>query len=273
MIEFKWDKIDKKSNNPIIKDAEIDELAEMLLQDYKPQLIKEPGQINYLHFLESYLGATVEFRDIYYDEGDKPIWGVTAFNDDDILKTFDRDNMCTENIKLTSRTIVIDNSVMEKGKEGLALFTCLHEGGHLWMHPGVFIKCREQISLFDINEEKQVICCRRESIENFGNKKTLMTAEDFREHQASYFASAIAMPKSTFIPLAKEILKTAGINGGRIVTGIDYDLDLFADREFPQRISDVFGVSKQAASIRLKKLGLIIDKETYRKQNAQKALF
>lgn len=79
MIKFRWSKVDKKDNTPILKDTEIDDLAEMLLEDYKPQLLKEPTPINYLHFLESYLGATIEFMDIYYDK--KPIWGATSFND------------------------------------------------------------------------------------------------------------------------------------------------------------------------------------------------
>ncbi|MFH5835223.1 hypothetical protein ACHAL6_03980 [Proteiniclasticum sp. C24MP] len=45
MIEFRWNKIDKKSNTPVIKDVELDELAEMLLKDYKSALLKEPRKI------------------------------------------------------------------------------------------------------------------------------------------------------------------------------------------------------------------------------------
>jgi len=46
--------------------------------------------------------------------------------------------MCNRPIRVNEKTIIIDNSVMEEGKEGLALFTGLHEGGHLWMHPKEF---------------------------------------------------------------------------------------------------------------------------------------
>ena len=74
MIDFSWSRVDKKDNTPILKDTEIDDLAEDLLADYKPQLLKEPTPINYLHFLESYLGANVEFMDIYYE--DKRILGL-----------------------------------------------------------------------------------------------------------------------------------------------------------------------------------------------------
>jgi hypothetical protein len=71
----------------------------------------------------------------------------------------------------------------------------LHEGGHLWLHPGVFTEPDNsgQLSLFKDEEPKirQVVCCRHNNIESFGRKKVLKTAEDFREHQADYFASAI----------------------------------------------------------------------------------
>lgn len=264
MIEFEWSKVDKKNNNtPILKDAEIDDLAEILLKDYKPQLLKEPAPINHLHFLESYLGANIEFMDIYYEE--KPIWGATSFNDDERLKVFDRENRRTGYRKLKRRTIVIDNYVMKDGKEGLGLFTGLHEGGHLWLHPDVFTEPDNSGQLSFFKDEKprirQVLCCRYNNIENFGRKKTIKTAEDWREHHADYFASAIAMPKSTFIPLAKEILKSAGITQGRIVTGTDWQHDWFAEVEFPRLISEAYGVSKQAASIKLRKFGFIIAKE------------
>ena len=263
MIEFRWSKMDKQDNTPILKDTEIDELAEMLLADYKPQLLKEPTPINHLHFLESYLGANIEFMDIYYE--DKPIWGATAFNDQEYIKVFDRENCRVGVRKLTNRTIVIDNYVMQEGKEGLGLFTGLHEGGHLWLHPGVFTAPDNsgQLSLFKDEKPKirPVVCCRHNNIESFGRKKALVTSEDFREHQADYFASAIAMPKSTFIPLALEILNLNGITGGRVITGIDWQHDWFAEEEFPRLIAGVYGVSKQAAFNKLRKFDFIVAKD------------
>ena len=66
MIEFRWSKVDKKNNNtPIISDTEIDDLAEILLRDYNPQLLKEPRRIKFEHFLESYLGANLDYKHIY----------------------------------------------------------------------------------------------------------------------------------------------------------------------------------------------------------------
>ena len=100
MIEFKWSKVDaKNSNTPILKDSDIDDLAEMLLQDYKPKLLHEPSKINYWHFLESYLGATVEVHDIYYEEEAGPIWGATAFNEE-VLRIFDREHSRISHIRV-----------------------------------------------------------------------------------------------------------------------------------------------------------------------------
>ena len=262
MIEFKWSKVDaKNSNTPILKDSDIDDLAEMLLQDYKPKLLHEPSKINYWHFLESYLGATVEVHDIYYEEEAGPIWGATAFNEE-ALKIFDREHSRISHIRVGRGSIIMDNSVMEDGKEGLALFTGLHEGGHWWLHPGVFTRNHKQLSLFGEATTPSVVCCRRPQIENSCKKRSFKTGEEWREHQANYFASAVAMPKATFIPFCQSYLKEAGICEKRIVTGIDHRLDRIAFFDLPFRVTEVYGVSMQAATVKLKKFGLIADKKS-----------
>jgi Zn-dependent peptidase ImmA (M78 family) len=269
LIKFRCSIVDKKNNNtPILKDKEIDDLAEILLKDYKPQLLKEPTPINYLHFLESYLGATLEFHDIFYGADEQPILGATAFNDE-VLRVFDKENMCVGNIHVNNRTIILDNSIMKEGKEGLALFTALHEGGHLWMHPGVYNRTIGQLSLFESLAIKPVVCCRRKNIESFGDSGGVRTAEGWREHHADYFASAIAMPKSTFIPFVKETLDSFGIRGGRIITGIDLSHNRFAKYQLPKIISDMYGVSKTAAFIKLKKFGFVLPCDVIKQQQAQ----
>ena len=264
MIEFHCSKVDKKNlNTPVLKDAEIDDLAEILLRDYKPNLLKEPRPINYLHFLESYLGATLEFCDIFYEIEDGPIWGATAFNEE-VLKIFDREQSRISHIRVGRGTIIMDNSVMEEGKEGLALFTGLHEGGHMWLHPGVYTRCHTQLGLFEETTIPSVVCCRRQQIENCCGKRKFETGEEWREHQANHFASAIAMPKATFIPFCKSFLKEAGICENQVVTGTDHRLDRIALCDLPFQISEVYGVSMQAATVKLKKCGLIVDKESLR---------
>jgi Zn-dependent peptidase ImmA (M78 family) len=274
LIEFRWSKVDKKNNNtPIIKDAELDDLAEMLLNDYKPLLLKEPRKIKYESFLESYLGANLEYQHIYYEEDEGQIFGVTAFNKER-LKIFDQENLSTRHLILDKNSVVLDYYVTEEGREGLELFTGLHEGGHLWLHSNVYAEPTGQLSLFGTHEElRPVTCCRKSDIENFGKKSDYRTAEQWREHQADYFASAIAMPKSTFMPMAREVLKSNGISDGFIIEDSGLKESFFAKDKLPQLIASTYGVSKTAAYVKLRKFGFIVDKKTVENKNSQFKLF
>jgi hypothetical protein len=62
------------------------------MADYKPKLLKEPGKVNWQHFLESYCGVNLCFYDIFNEDPERPILGATAFNDED-LRVFDREHM------------------------------------------------------------------------------------------------------------------------------------------------------------------------------------
>ncbi|MDD2300116.1 MAG: ImmA/IrrE family metallo-endopeptidase [Fermentimonas sp.] len=267
MIEFRWSKVDKRNNNtPIISDTEIDELAKIILGDYKPQLLQEPRKIKFEHFLESYLGANLYYRHIYYEENEGRILGVTSFNN--------REKMCLDTVKLKKNSIVLDFYVTEEGREGLELFTGLHEGGHLWMHQGVYARNEMQMSLFENDAElKPVTCCRKTDIENFGRKGGYKTAEQWREHQADYFASAIAMPGATFIPLVQEVLKSQGITDGRIIEDAGFDEYFLAIEMLPKILVDTYGVSRTAAYVKLRKCGFVVDQETVNKEKTQLRLF
>jgi hypothetical protein len=47
---------------------------------------------------------------------------------------------------------------------------------------------------------------------------------------------------------------------GQIVLGQDDDLDILANDLLPERITEIYGVSKRAALIKLKKSGFVADK-------------
>lgn len=256
---MKISRVDYRNNNtPILYDREIDGFAHDVLADYKPALLREPGTINFEHFLESYLGVTLMFEDIYSDDPDRPIFGVTAFRDG-TLKVFDRESACLSNKIVRANTVIIDNYVMESGREGLAMFTCLHEGGHLMIHPNVYAPEyggeREQPT----RRLSPMVYCRRDSVESFGFSRSQRTATEWREHQADYFAAALAMPNATFIPFVNEFLREHDIWKRCIILGSDDDTDILAQYLLPERISEVYGVSKRAASVKLKKSGFIAD--------------
>ena len=123
MREFRCNR-HHKDGTPIIKDVEIADYAEELVGDYNPVYLEEPWNLDALRFAEYYLGATVDFVDIYCEEGEQ-IAGAAVFNTERI-KLFDRENMCTRVETFEENMILIDNSTMQTGKETFARFTVLH---------------------------------------------------------------------------------------------------------------------------------------------------
>lgn len=270
MIEFRCRNYHKQDRTPIVSDLDIMDYTETVIADYKQSLLKEPGAINPEHFLESYLGAALDYQDIYYEEDANAIAGATVFNDEKVL-VFDRDNMCVRAIDVEANTIIIDNSTMEEGKEGYSLFTHLHEGGHLCIHPCVYRRMPGQLSLFGMEDDREhVVKCKRSFLEK--KKGRLVTQEDFREHQANVFAATAAMPRQTFIPTAQEYIRKVGIGDkrGMIVLPDEFDWAYEIGKDdVICPLTDIFGASKSATEIHMKRLGLIVTETQYMDQYRQ----
>ena len=65
-------------------------------------------------------------------------------------------------------TIVIDNYVMETGREGLATFTGLHEAGHYLIHQDVYRTEYKNQTAEQENKVSGMVYCRRDTVESFG---------------------------------------------------------------------------------------------------------
>jgi len=250
MIPIKITRVDENNDNtPILSNKEIDLYASAVLNDYNPNLLREPGKINYEHFLESYLGMNILYKDIYYKENTPPIYAVTVFRDG-LVKIFDRENSCIVNRPTRANTVIIDNAVTEN--DGMATFTGLHESGHILLHKDTF-------SIFRAGQ----ICCRKKAARKVPNGHSNWTAEEWREHQANRFASSIAMPDETFIPFVGNLLREYNLWKRCIVLGQDDDLDTVAEELLPESISEVYGVSKQAASVKLRSSGFVQPQKSF----------
>jgi Predicted Zn peptidase len=242
---MKITRIDRNNDNtPILSNKEIDDFAYSVLKDYSPELLNEPGIIDYERFIESYMEMELLYKDIYYKEDTPPIYGITVFRDSTV-KVFDRENCHIAHPIIRANTVILDNYVT--GNDGMAMFTALHESGHIFLHQGVF-------SIFRAGQ----VCCRTKNTESTLSNKSKWTAEESRERQANHFAGAIAMPNATFIPFVNKELREYGLFKGSIVLGYDDDWDIIAKDLMPERISETYGVSKQAALIKLKKCGFVI---------------
>ena len=145
MIRFECTRF-AKDGTPVVKDIDIINYAEQLLLDYDPALTLEPWNLDPLKFTEYYLGANLDFLDIYCEEGTQ-IAGATVFRDTNV-KVFDREHLCTRLEPIEANTILIDNETMKEGKETFARFTILHEAGHYCMHASVYAEKTQQLQDF-----------------------------------------------------------------------------------------------------------------------------
>jgi len=235
----------KENNTPILSKDEIEKFAYDVLADYKPHLLKEPGAVGFEHFIESYLDIPLIFRDIYYDNPKSPIFGTTIFGKCVVnVFDFEEEDRRVKSEFFWEDSIIIDNYVMQPGRQGMANSTGVHEGSHYLMHYGITFP-----------EKTRKILCRRENIEGAGNEQNIKN--NWIEYQAYYFTSSFTMPNQTFIPLVHEFMREHGLYKKPIFLGDDDDLDIFAKDLLPQYISDVYCVSKRAAFNKLKSHGFI----------------
>lgn len=250
-----------QDGTPIIRDADIVRFAEAQLRDYRPELLEEPGKIDPIHFIEKYLGANIDFQDIYYEEGASQIAGATVFNDEEV-RVFDRENMCTKNIAVKAGTIIIDNSTIQDRNEGFARFTELHEAGHLCMHPAVYCTIPGQMSMF---AARSLVMCKRETMEM--RRRRLVTQEDFREHQANVYAAALEMPARTFSKLTLSLIRDydIGMDGNQVLViprDFNYDFEVGLARIISD-LAETFGASSQAVRIQLQARGFLMTQKEY----------
>ncbi len=253
MIEFNCPNR-KYDGTPVVCDLEVMAYAEAQVGDYKPDLLKTPGKINALHFVESYLNAAVDVQGIYNIIPGMGINGITVFKDAMIPVREDGKSVSK---LFPAGAIIIDSDVMDR-EDGFAQFTIAHEGGHFAMHYPAF--CGQDILAARNTMDK--IMCRSNMLETDRPENRKWTDRDFMEHQANVYAASILMPRPTFVPFVMALNKKAGYRDGIFVRpSIDpffqyRDWYVFLD-EIGQKIAETYGVSESAAFVHMKRCGLI----------------
>ena len=253
MIEFNCPNR-KYDGTPVVCDLEVMAYAEAQVGDYKPELLKTPGKINALHFVESYLNASVDVQDIRNAVPGMEINGITVFKDAMIMVREDGGYVSK---LFPAGAIVIDQSVIGK-EDGFEQFTIVHEGGHFCMHYPAF--CGQDILAARSIMDR--IMCRSSMIEIERLENRKWTDRDFMEHQANVYAAAVLMPRPTFIPFVMELNRKAGYQDGIFARP---PVDPFFQyrhwyvnlEEIGQKIAETYGVSESAAFVHMKRCGLI----------------
>lgn len=252
---------------PVASNAQIGEYAEKLLGEYRPELLRSPGVVDGAHFLEYFLGLSVEYQEIY--TGRKPrILGVTAFGEG-LLPVVVRSGRSAEVslLKLREGTVVIDaapSGDARKERSG-ELFTQLHEAGHWLLHGFHFRSLAAASGSAGGPGEadfRSHCACRERDIYGSapGTERSMPHYRRTLEHQANVFASHFAMPEATLVPFAKDQIAALGYEEGVLEhqSAPEFDdEDLISLKKLLRLVSEACGVSEKAAEIRLRELGLV----------------
>lgn len=245
----------KKSNGlPILSKTEIDDYAELLVNDFKPALLKQPGPMPIDEFIELYLNLNIDYKNL---SADGNTLGMIAFNDG-YVEVYDEWNN-KEMLEVEAGTIFIDNALLDgDNQNGRCRFTFAHEPGHWLFHRHMYTVNIDQLSLFDLDQDKQKVChkCLKKHVGHMVKRDYFSTDEDWQEWQADYFAAAFLMPKSTFCQATEYYMSKLKVTR-QSLDDLPTEEVLHPFTQILIWLSETFEVSKQAAALRMYKLGYI----------------
>jgi hypothetical protein len=222
----------------ILKRNDIEDIATKTLKEYMPFIFDYCQEMNVEYLAEECLFNTIENR---YLSLDGTILGVMSFGK--LKGTVFDDMLQPEKIIVEDGTMMIDKSLLAQRKR--RRYTIAHEASHWILHRSYHSPTKQNFKY----RKQQYFACRESNIENSAFTPSDDTA--WEEWQADNLAAALLMPKQMFEQFATSIIRK---------TGASYLIERKFSRlnyEIIEEISDMFDVSKQAASIRLKKLGFI----------------
>lgn len=247
----------KNNGMPVLSKADIEQLAEIVISDYKPDMIDKPKALDVEHFLEFYADLQMDYQDLTHNQS---ILGMLVFNDGNV-PVYDAANNKAKMIPVDEGTVLIDNSLLNEEQLRRGRFTMAHEAGHWLLHRQMYIIDKNQVSLFDDmpNGRTTSIKCRKSDIESTKRKK-LLTDDDWMEWQADYLASALLMPKKSFINEIIRHSEKAGMDQYVFDIGIDSKYNAWVDNVIT-KVADSFEVSLTSAIIRINNLGFGVSKQ------------
>ncbi len=220
---------------PILSKDAINDIGERLVEDFCPQAMTTPTEIDVDRFITRYLGLEQDFQ---YLSHCGVFLGMTVFNDTDRVPVFNPDRWEAKYIPVKAGTVIIDNILLEENQEHRYRFTCGHEAAHSILHAEYFKAQAKKAQLS--GNGVQMVQCRR-STAQYGKGCRAKTDSDWLEWQANQLASAILMPKSMVIAKVREAKRIYRNNVNAPM----------------QAVAETFNVSNDAAFYRLQDLGLL----------------
>lgn len=230
-----------RTNVPVLSKNDIDNIGERLVEDFCPQALTSPMEIDVDRFLTRYLGMEQDFQ---YLSHCGMYLGMTVFNDTDKVVVYNPQHNRAEYISARAGTVIIDNNLLDEKQEHRYRFTVGHEAAHGVLHPCYFAYNPNQLTLFG-TDYIPMIQCRVDNTRNCKKPVACWTDSDRMEWQANRLSSAILMPKKMVIAVAQRAERRSNNVNAAL-----------------EAVVSTFNVSNEAACYRLQDLGLVLKNET-----------
>lgn len=227
----------------ILTSNQIEEIATMVLQEFMPWVLECPQRVDIEQLVADGLYLTIRNQMLGLNNA---VLGMTAFEDVTGVPCLD-DMYQPIEIDLQGGTIIIHSWLQGYKYRARRRFTIAHEGAHWVLHRSFHSPTNQQ---FQFRTQRQpYIACRSINIEC--KRHNLISDEDWEEWQADSLAASLLMPLAPFRQIAERLIHDSG---RRFLTEGKVTRDYI---EIVEEISDLFLVSKTAAEIRMKQLGLL----------------
>ncbi|MBR2067729.1 MAG: hypothetical protein IJ875_05665, partial [Solobacterium sp.] len=185
---------------------DIEREVEEDLKQYDSSLLIKPSKINILHYLEYHLGLDIEYKKL---SSDHTCYGTFVFNKGK-LTVYDEDNKPYD-IIVKEKTVIIDSDIAELD-DSFANFTYSHEGGHYFTQYNALNRVSEDIQLTKEYYAKNIENDFEFRDYSFGQRRNLITKQDWMEWQANYAGACILMNRSSVLILLSKLLKFDNLN-------------------------------------------------------------
>ncbi|WP_405744492.1 ImmA/IrrE family metallo-endopeptidase [Anaerovibrio slackiae] len=231
---------------PILSEQNLEDIGENLTGDFCPEVLTEPQEVDIDAFAEIYMGLN---QDIQYLSHNGVYLGMMVFNDTDMLPVFDPVAHEARYISESAGTVVIEKSLLDDDSQlHRYRFTMAHEAaGHAVLHKAYHSRQHNpnQVNLF--NDSTPWVQCRKDMA--IAPSRSTRSDTDWMEWQANTLGSIVLMPRKSV-----KLLMTDYENKLNDMQGLRRS---FIIGDMIDQVSSVFNVSRQAALIRLKKLGYL----------------
>ncbi len=230
-----------------LRKTDFDDIAEMILREYAPEALENPGEVDIEGLVVD--AFYLDITKVRLSKNGK-VLGLIAFEDTKVPIIDDRDEPLI--LHIPAGRILLDKSLYHENNRTRRRFTEAHELSHWIVHRPYYSQCLMHYS-FRPSNCSYIAYSAEAGAENRTNPIVAQTEEQWVEWQADCMSASLLMPKNPFIRECNGQARQFGVN---IVS--PYFTDKNAEmKPLISAVARTFGVSYNAATIRMKQLSLI----------------